>query len=94
MRYLVKRYYINGNLKGQGFFHGTKRDGSFIYYYPDGSKVFGKDHFKNDLLNGKSVTFYENGKVEKIMYFNMGKEASTWKTFDSTGHLIDSTVYK
>lgn len=86
-------YLKNGNLHGEVFFHYLKRDGPASVYFYNGA-IMAKTYYKNDTITGKEIIYYENGEIDRIMYYKMGKEVGTWKTFDTTGHLIDSTVYK
>jgi antitoxin component YwqK of YwqJK toxin-antitoxin module len=90
----IKSYYPNGNIKSREFSHNNKANGLYVLYYPEkNERIYEKIYVKNNHLNGKGVGFYENGKINSIMYFKMGKNVGTWKTFDSSGHLIDSTIY-
>lgn len=90
---LVK-VYNHGIIEGMGFFHNTEKDGPFTIYYPDETKVMAKGCYRNNSLDGELIIYYENGSINKLMYYKNGKKIGSWKTFDSTGHVIDSTVHQ
>lgn len=91
---LLKLFWPNGVLYAKSFLHNRRLEGPFIFYFPGESKVATKGTNYNGRWNGQITTFYKNGKVNKIMYFKVGKAIGIWKAFDSTGHLIDSTVHQ
>jgi antitoxin component YwqK of YwqJK toxin-antitoxin module len=92
-REMVRIYWKNGMMASQGFIHNGKKEGPFVTNYPDKSKVMARGWDHNDSLDGEITIYYENGNIDKLMYFKDGKKVGVWKTFDSTGHIIDSTAY-
>ncbi|TAM98264.1 MAG: hypothetical protein EPN39_09500 [Chitinophagaceae bacterium] len=91
---LVKRYWNNGTLASSTYLHNFQKEGPFLINYPDETKIWGKGNYKSNAYNGEIDIYHENGRIYKIMYFKVGKAIGTWKAFDSTGHLIDSTVHQ
>lgn len=91
---LVKRYWDNGTLSNKTFLHNFQKEGPFRINFPDETKIWVKGNYKDNVYNGDIEFYHENGRIYKIMHFKLGKPIGISKTFDSTGHLIDSTVHQ
>ncbi|HEX2956971.1 MAG TPA: hypothetical protein VHO70_09060, partial [Chitinispirillaceae bacterium] len=56
-----------------GYYSGGKKNGKFIYYYPDQSVKL-VSHYTNDKRTGTWTSYHENGKVKKSIEYSDGKE--------------------
>ncbi len=65
--YQIQDYYKSGVLEKEGMSknkEGNSREGEFIFYYENGTKKSVSNYTKN-LLNGKELRWYENGKIKQ-----------------------------
>ena len=66
-------YFQNGTIKETcRFKRGVKHGRERIYYENGNLKASGK--YINGLRDGKWTTYTENGEIDRICYFEMGKE--------------------
>ena len=69
---------FTGEMTGnpQGSYKNGKKDGAWVYYYPNG-QVYYKGNYKNNKREGKWVYYYPNGQVHyKGNYKNNKKEGA------------------
>lgn len=80
----INRYNING-----------KKHGKWITYdYFEGDSLKHVCYYKNGLLNGKSITYYSNGKINcETNFINDNKEGKS-KIYYNDGALSHLFLYK
>lgn len=86
-------FYPNGKLLMSGYMKNNRNVGEWKYFYDNGS-VESAGIFKNDRPVGKWIWYYPDGSLKQSGYYNTGLRDSIWKTYDTTGVLIDSSVVK
>jgi TonB family protein len=86
---LVRDFYMTDTLQMRGHYVNGKRNGVFVYHYPNGA-IKAESTYENDAMLGKHTSWYTNGRLrEESVYeasaapfpFNV-KLVSYW---DSTG---------
>ena len=71
----VKYFTKKGKLISEGKMNGKDRIGEWIYYQKNSKEIMTRENYLNGELNGKTVTYYPNGKItEEIGYKNGIKE--------------------
>ena len=45
-------------------------------------------HYKNSLIHGKFIFYWDNGQVHLTGQYDKSKRIGNWKTYDSNGNLI------
>ncbi|MEI6866351.1 hypothetical protein [Flavicella sp.] len=89
--YLVKDFYINGNLQMEVFSKYEKiffREGKSSWYNENGS-LCQQANYKNNTLNGLFISFYDNEKFE-LIYKNGKKFEGTeiYNNYNDVGKLV------
>ena len=68
--------------------HNRRRE---IYTY-EGRRTM-ELNFKDDELDGKYITYYDNEQKELEMDFEMGKQVGKERIWDRNGKYIDENIY-
>lgn len=95
-QFLVKDFYANSILKMVGTFRSLnpdKMNGTFNYYYPDGSK-YKQCTYKNNILTGPYFLWYENGQLKQECMYMHDKLTGVFKSWSSEGVLTKYAEYK
>lgn len=80
-------FYESGQIKLIGNYKGNVKHGQWLYYFENGSKS-SESWFFNGLLDGRSSSFYLNGKLRSSGYYQKGERIRVWTYFDEKGLLI------
>ena len=51
-------------------------------------------NWKNGILHGKRISYYQNGRTKDILYFDEGKRTDSFMFYDSKGTLREKGYYK
>ena len=86
-------YYPNGKLLMSGYIKNNRNVGEWKYYYDNGTTE-STGLFDNDKPTGKWLWYYRDSSLRQSGYYTAGLRDSIWKTYDTTGVLIDSSVVK
>ena len=86
-------YFYNGNLEIKGTYKNDRMDGSWMAYNKDKNFIEEKANYQNDLRNGKTFTFYGNGKLKRMDVF-VRDTAVLSTCYDSTGNILDCELIK
>lgn len=73
-------YFENGNKKEEGHYTANKKSKWWIFYNPEGT-IIKKSEYKNDKLNGLSIT-YREGKISKAEEYKFGIKIKEWSNLD------------
>ena len=76
----------------RGFFRFGKKHGKWASFYPSG-QLQSETEFDNGIRKGKSVVWYENGKVMYEGEYKKDNRFGVWKTYDSSGTLLETKKY-
>lgn len=96
IRFLVNDYYLNGTRQMQGFYTSINPDvknGLFVYYYPDGSKMI-ECTFINNAVNGIFTEWHQNGQIKSRIGYKNGRYHGSFLTWDSNGNPVLSVMYR
>ncbi|MGD1840993.1 MAG: toxin-antitoxin system YwqK family antitoxin [Thermonemataceae bacterium] len=74
-------------------FINGKPSGEWRRYDATG-KIESTSRFKDGLRDGKSETFYQNGKLQQEAYWDSGKKTGTWKSYKEDGTVWSEEHYK
>lgn len=86
-------YYANGNLFISGKYVDGQKEGEWKTYSEAG-KVWKKYQYKNDLLNGKFISYYTNtGREESVANYRDDILDGNWSEYYSNGGLKISGMY-
>jgi TonB family protein len=88
---LYKELYSNGDIKTIGQYKANSKSGVWKTYDTH-NKLTNVSNYQNGKLNGKSITNYENGRVESGIYVN-DKKDSVWSYFDKLDQLSNTVLY-
>lgn len=68
----------------EGHFLDGERDGVWIWYYGNGSKMF-EGEFQSGIPMGKHKYWYDNGQIEMMGKYKAGEMEGRWDYFDNNG---------
>lgn len=80
-------YYKNGIRESYFLMRQDKKEGSSLYYYPDGT-IAQIISWENNYENGRITLYYESSALKCEGYYNYGVKDSTWRFYDSLGNCI------
>jgi TonB family protein len=85
----VTDYYLSGQVQMTGTYRSIRpddREGTFIWFYPDGQKQQ-ECQYKNNELHGLFLEWFENGQNKTRQNFNEGLLDGPMKTWQQDGTL-------
>lgn len=87
----VSDYFLDGQLQMSGVFtskRAKKKNGHFVYYYPNGQKSSEANYIKNKYI-GKYTSWYKNGNLEKEGCYNEDNIVNgEWKWWRENGAIF------
>jgi len=87
------KYYHTGELKTKTQMQDGRKNGVQTGYYKSKEIMFIKN-WVNDTLNGKSESFYENGKLESEYYLSDNVYDGEYSIYYESGHLKENGKYE
>lgn len=82
----------DGTLQAEGDFENSKRNGTWINYYPSGSMA-SKGSYENDLPTGKWEYYFEDGKISSSGRYLGGQREGYWSAFSPGGEKENDITY-
>lgn len=67
--------------------------GVVMFSYPNG-KPLSQVSYKNCLMHGKWISWYDNGQIAAVYYYDLGKPVGEWSYWDEEGNLIKKEKQK
>lgn len=89
---LWKHYYPTGELKSEGSYVDSKRDGEWVFYFISGG-IEQKGTYAEALPHSLWVWYYENGEVLRREFYRRGYEDGESVEYDSNGEVITEGEY-
>ena len=86
------QYGGESQLAAEGLYIGTRRDSTWTFYDID-ANVLSRESYKNDLKDGESVTYFDNGKKAEILHYQKGKRQGEWRQNYESGKPKAKGVY-
>ncbi len=83
-----------GNVISKGRLVNRKREGTWLHYHKNSSKVLTEENYKEDKLNGKQTTFYDNGHVAETTEYVEGKKEGKQLVYSVKDILIKEFTYQ
>ncbi|MFK5856971.1 MAG: hypothetical protein QM503_12640 [Bacteroidota bacterium] len=88
-----REYYEDGNLLKEGPLSiNEKRDGLWKSYYRDGV-LWSEGEYNNGVREGKTVTYFANGKKYYEGQFVKAQKSGLWKFYNEDGEFVNETIY-
>jgi len=66
----------------------TKENGFYRLINQKTGKIKILKHYKNGLVHGKIIYYWDNGQIRLIGQYNKMERVGIWKTYDSNGKII------
>ncbi len=86
-------YNEQGKLTGKGRFDEQgKRIGEWTWY-DDQGRISDKESYTNGVIEGKYISFYDNGKPKVTCNYKEGKLDGEYKMYNEKGALIEKKVF-
>ncbi len=79
-----KMYYKNGQLRSEGSFKNSKRDGKWTYYYENGKK-WAEASYDKGLENGIKTIWHPNGQKHFEGTMKDGERVGAWIFWNKYG---------
>jgi len=86
-------YYYQGFLQQEGTFKHGDRSGLWRQYYAGSNSLYRKGSYFLGGSEGAFRTYYRNGKLKRLEYYDGGKLLKGGTCFDSLGHPVKYTPF-
>lgn len=90
----VKYFTKKGKLVSEGKMDGRNRIGEWIYYHNNSKEIMTRENYVNGELNGKTTTYYPNGKITEEIEYKNGVKNGINNYYSPTGVLLKKLIYK
>jgi antitoxin component YwqK of YwqJK toxin-antitoxin module len=95
-KYNVRDHYLDGHMQMEGTYRDSAlkvRDGSFIYYWPNGKKM-SESSYVYDFPDGAWKRWFANGALFEESFYVRGRREGSLKLYDSaSGYLLSKEEY-
>jgi len=86
-------YTKKGKLLSKGQLKDRKRTGIWEYYHSNSDAIMMRETYKDDILNGLKVTYFDNGNItDEVNYVNGSREGS-YKLYSLKGIVLQDLNY-
>lgn len=89
---IVRQYYSDHSLRCTGTNVNGKKEGRWVFYYPDGH-IQTECNFVDGKENGPYRVMRENGAPYYIGQYTDGVRTGTWEVYDMEGNLVTKQEY-
>jgi len=86
-------YTTDGKKVSEGKMKQRSREGKWVYYHQDGKSIMTEEFYKNDLLDGERVVYFENGTVAQRINYVQGKENGLETHFSENGVVVKTYTH-
>jgi antitoxin component YwqK of YwqJK toxin-antitoxin module len=86
-------YTTAGKKVSEGKMKQRSREGKWIYYHKDGKRIMTEEVYKNNLLEGDRVVYFENGAIAQRMTYVEGKENGTETHYSEKGVTVKTYTH-
>lgn len=83
---IVRSYYKDGHLDEEYMYSKGKRHGPFVTYHSEGSIMYEKGSFADNVVNGPYVRYYFHGGLEMEGTFDYEKKVGLWSYYNLYNH--------
>ena len=88
----VEFYYSSSEIMEQGGFKKGKKDGKWVRWSVDGSKL-AEAQYLSGVKEGKWTIWDERGVKRYEMFYSNGEKTGTWKMWDEKGQISNIKDY-
>lgn len=88
------RLFPNGEKEVEGEYKDGKKDGKWIYWYPENGRKWSEEYYSNGVRNGKTIVWYKSGEKEYEGEYKNGVPHNEWIYYDADGKKIQTTYYE
>jgi len=88
----IKEYYSENCIKAEGWLKDDKKEGLWLFYYPDGKKNR-EINYENGIENGIWRMWHENGNLYIEQNKINGKTKGLWKEYYENGKIKEIGEY-
>ena len=81
-----------GRVRSEGLLERGKQDGTWTYYYPDGS-LERRARFAAGVLHGHEQRFYRSGALRAEAWWDEGRRVGTWRWYAEDGAVREEVAY-
>jgi len=86
-------YSKSGKLLSKGQLKDRNRIGVWEYYHNNSDALMMTETYRANNLDGKKVTYYDNGQINEESYFENGKKQGDYKVYSLKGILLQHLKY-
>jgi len=87
-------YSQRGNIISKGQLINKKREGEWLHYHRNSTKILTKENFKDDQLYGLQTTYYDNGHIAETTEYVAGKKNGKQLVYSLKDILIKEFTYE
>ncbi len=87
-------YSQNGNVISKGRLVNRNREGKWLHYHKNSTKVLTEENYKEDQLHGLQTTYYDNGHVAETIEYVEGKKHGKQLVYSVKDILIKEFTYE
>ncbi len=87
----IESYYENGDLQRKGGHVNGKRDGVWLFYYPNMRIQTIEDYTSN--ITATWYYFYENGQLMETNRYNQSKKDGNWLDYYENGQMMSIEIW-
>lgn len=86
-------FYFEGKKMSEGWYKNQQKVGKWVYYHKGGIDVMSEETYKNGLLDGERVVYYQNGKKSEVEPYKNGKLDGKAVMYSEKGVLLKEENY-
>lgn len=86
-------YTTDGKKVSEGKMKQRSREGKWVYYHQDGTTIMTEEMYKNNLLDGERIVYYEGGAVAQRMSYTQGKENGVETHYSKKGVVLKTYTH-
>jgi len=91
----VTFYHPNGFVAAEGIYVNQKKEGKWsLYSQKTQNYLICEEYYKNDIRNGPSVKYYQDGKKAETINYNNDIKHGEWMQYYVTGNLCIKGTYR
>ncbi len=92
---LISKFFTKkGKVISEGQMVGKNRIGPWTYYHKGSDKIMMTENYKSGKLNGKQLTYFENGQLTETTSFIDGKREGKRMMYSEKGIMLKEFTYE
>ena len=86
-------YTTEGKKVSEGKMQNRSREGKWVYYHQDGTSIMTEEMYKNNVLEGERIVYFESGAVAQRITYVSGKENGTETHYSEKGTITKTYTH-